>query len=1307
MKKIIITIIFTVILNSQVVINEIMSSNSTTFYDSYGDTPDWVELYNNGDAGVNLSGYGLSDNMEEPFKWIFPNVTISPDSYLLILASGNDEQLNIQHWETVIDWGDSWNYFVGDQEPPSNWMDTDFSDNSWLSGISGFGYGDGDDNTIVNNVMSIFTRKSFNIETIETIESIVLHIDYDDAFVAYLNGIEIARKNISTTPVGTPPAYFHGADGWREALIYSGGLPEDYQIDLNNVDLVGGENILSIQVHNYDVNSSDMSLIPFLSLGMNQIPDNPTDPPELLNLQVSKIHADFNISASGESIVLTNTSNQTIDLVNETVIPTDVSYGRQPDGSDDFVFFPIPTPGEPNSINGFNQFCDSPEFSYEGGLYENSIQLEITSNTENYPIYYTLDGSEPNLSSSIYNQVINVDETTVLRASIIHSDCFSTNIATNTYLINENSNLPIISLSTDSENFWDNEYGIYVMGSNASPDFPHFGANFWEDWERPVHIEFYETDGTLGFRQDAGVKIFGNWSRGWPQKSLAIFARSEYGTNEINYKIFLDKDIEKFKSIVLRNSGNDWFGNGESTASMFRDGMNTGLMNNTGLDHQAYRPAVVYINGTYWGIHNIREKVNEDFLASNNNGVDPDELDELEGGGEIIEGDNQDYLNMITFVENNNLSQSDNYNYVTELIDIENFIDYYIIQIFIGNTDWPGNNVKFWRSHQEGSKWKWILYDTDFGFGLFPDWSSNVYHNTLQFALQSNGPGWPNPPWSTLLFRKLMENSNFQSKFINHFCFYLNTRFTPEYINNHISNIVENISSEMPNHIEKWNGNINQWNQSVNSIIEFGDIRYENIYNHLFSYFDLSETSNLIVSSYPEEGGKLVTSSQIIPDNPWEATYFNDIPIEITAISNPGYVFSHWAGPGIVYEPTFTFTLSSNINFTAVFLEDSNPPIIVINEFLAVNQSINTDEEGNYEDWIELYYNIPSTINLNGYSLTDDLNYSDKWIFPNIEISGEGHLIIWTDDDDEDGDMHTNFKLSSSGEDIGLFDPNGNLLDGLTYLEQTVDVSYGRASEDSNDWQFFDDPTPGTFNLDNTEPGDINGDGEINVVDIVMVVNMILGISDIENSADFNQDGIVNVVDIVQLLNLILGDANIDATMATILRDGESLNISGNGYIGAIQMTLSHYPNFIINLNKNALVSKYKTDSTTTTLVVVAPESEEIFTTLDSYEIEEVIVTNSREIINITQPYIFRLSQAYPNPFNPITNIDFSIPNNLFVSIKVYDLKGRNIVTLTEQNYSAGNYTVTWNAELYSSGLYFVKMFSSDFSQTQKIMLVK
>ena len=221
---------------------------------------------------------------------------------------------------------------------------------------------------------------------------------------------------------------------------------------------------------------------------------------------------------------------------------------------------------------------------------------------------------------------------------------------------------------------------------------------------------------------------------------------------------------------MLRNSGNDWYsGENWSSNSMLRDGMATGLMDDTGVDHQAYKPAVVYLNGEYWGIHNIREKVNEEFLASNNPGVDPDEIDELEANAGIIEGDNQDYINMINFIQNNSLDDPNNYLTVEQQVDINNFIDYYIAQIFYAYTDWPGNYIKFWRPQITGSKWKWILYDTDFGFGLV-DWYG---HNTLQFALEAKGPGWPNPPWSTFLFRNLMENQEFQIQFINHFCFYI------------------------------------------------------------------------------------------------------------------------------------------------------------------------------------------------------------------------------------------------------------------------------------------------------------------------------------------------------------------------------------------------------------------------------------------------------------------------------------------------------------------------------------------------------
>ena len=1112
-------IIISTNLFAQIHINEIMSSNTNTIYSSDGDTPDWIELYNAGSESINLFGYALSDDVEDPFKWEFPSVTIDSQSYLLVLASGADEAINFQHWETEINWGDNWSYFIGTQEPPINWKGLGFDDNDWSEGPSGFGYGDGDDATIVPSVMSVYVRKSFTVESIDNILDVILHVDYDDAFVAYINGTEVARSNIGT--VGIIPAFNEGADAWREALIFTGGMPEEFQVD---AVLQDGENILSIQVHNFNQSSSDLSLIPFLTLGMSQIPNNPQGTPDILNFETSNLETNFKISSDGEDIILSDLSGFTIDQVDSLLIPDDISYGRQPDGSGTWVFFSEPTPHESNVTQGANAFCDFPEFSINAGVYSSAVEVLITTSSNDYDIFYTLDGSNPTINSLIYHSPIVIGETKVLRAATISSDCISNEIATQTYLINEELTLPAVSITTNPDNLWDNEIGIYVLGDNYENWNPYFGANFWEDWERPIHIEFFEPDGTLGFAQDAGVKIFGGWSRAMAQKSLSIFARSEYGNNEINYQIFPDKNIDSFKSIVLRNSGNDWYsGENWSSNSMFRDGMQTRLMDNSGIDHQAYRPAVVYLNGEYWGIHNIREKVNEEFLASNNPGVDPDELDELEANAGIVEGDNQDYWDIISFIENNPLSNPDNYTIVEEQIDINNFIDYYVAQIFFANTDWPGNNIKFWRPHTVDGKWKWILYDTDFGFGLV-EWYG---HNTLQFALEANGPGWPNPPWSTLLFRSLMENDEFQNKFINHFCYYLSTRFEPDNVNSHIANIVNNILPEMPRHIQKWGGNMTQWYQNANSIIQFADYRQENVFNHLGLYFGLSQSSNLEISSYPEEGGSLYTSNQEIPENPWESTYFNDIPIEITAVPNPGYIFSHWSGPGIVFEPTITLVLSGNIDFTAIFVEDSDPPIIVINEFLADNESIIADETGIYEDWIELYYNTTQTINLEGFSLTDDLNETDMWLFPDIEISGEGYLLIWVDNDVEDGELHTNFQLSGNGEDIGLFDINDNLIDGLSYGEQLEDISYGRIPDGVGEWQSLNYPTPGESNeISQCSAGDVNCDDAINILDVVQIVSFILGNMEFspeqEALSDINADGVVNVLDIVQLVNLIL-----------------------------------------------------------------------------------------------------------------------------------------------------------------------------------------
>ena len=734
-----------------VVINEIMSSNGSTIYDEDGDSPDWIEFYNSGAETVDLNGYGITDNPEEPYKWIFPAIEIQPQNHLLIYASGKDRQDWVEHWETIVDWGYSWSYLPGNNPPPDNWNQQNFDDSGWASGPSGFGYGDDDDATEINPVISLFVRHEFTISDIESVLKIFLHVDYDDAFVAYINGSEIARANIGLP--GIPPEHDEGADSWREAELYQGGQPDEFLIDPAESLLENGNNVLAIQLHNFNLESSDLTLIPFLTLGLNNEPQNAQGLSIHLDLSSINLHTNFKISSSGETLVLSSPEGYIVDSISTGNMLGDVSWGRQPDGGADWFFFAEPTPGNANVTTGYSGVLDPPYVSEAGSPFSSPTTITISTDAPGAEIYYTMDGSYPNGSSTVYTGPLYVDDNTILRTVATKQGWLNSRPSTHSYLFDYTGELPVVSLSTNPEHFWDNDSGIYVMGPNASPVFPHFDANFWQDWERPIHIEMFEPDGWLAFSIDAGVKIYGNYSRAFPQKSLTIFARGAYGSTSIDYQIFPEKNIENFEAIVLRNSGND-FDN-----THFRDGLVSIIADRVGVTAQAFRPAVVYLNGEYWGIHNIREKINEHFIASHFP-IDPDNIDMLEGNNQVIHGDQAHYIDLLNFIEANDVSDPVNYDVITSAMNVDNFIRYNITQIFVDNWDWPGNNIKYWRSRTPDGRWRWILFDADFAFGLF---TPNGYaHNMLEFATNPDGPSqtiwgwdpwWPNPPWSTFLLR--------------------------------------------------------------------------------------------------------------------------------------------------------------------------------------------------------------------------------------------------------------------------------------------------------------------------------------------------------------------------------------------------------------------------------------------------------------------------------------------------------------------------------------------------------------------------
>ena len=528
--NIIVWIALPVITKAQsIVINEVMPANSITLSDEDGEFSDWIELYNHGADTIQLKNYGLSDVDSIFPKWYFPELVLNPSDFLVVYASGKERSAPPVYWQTIIDWGDEWKYLVPTQEPSADWNSLEFNDQEWSTGKSGFGYGDNDDSTLIPITMSVYIRKNFQISDTSNLISSILHMDYDDSFVAYLNGEEIARGNIGIP--GIPPVFNQGADNYdHEALIYRGLPPESFRIDSLRQLIKEGENVLAIQVHNHSLGSSDMSAIPFLSVGTNINPGTGYPVPPILPVSSPLLHTNFRLNSVGETVFLFDTSGLIIDTVAFSQMHTDISKGPFPDGSGSLFYFMEATPGESNQTKTYSSISGKPNFSIPGGLYTTSLNVYLTGQETDDTIYYTTNGSDPIVHSQKYTGPIQINTTTVLRARIIEHDKIPGQIVSQSYLVNIQNTLPVISLSTTPENLWDFYDGMYVMGPNASHDFPHFGANFWQDWEKPVHIELFEPDGTIGFSIDAGVKIFGGWSRGLPQKSLSIFARSNMDT---------------------------------------------------------------------------------------------------------------------------------------------------------------------------------------------------------------------------------------------------------------------------------------------------------------------------------------------------------------------------------------------------------------------------------------------------------------------------------------------------------------------------------------------------------------------------------------------------------------------------------------------------------------------------------------------------------------------------------------------------------------------------------------------------------
>jgi len=631
-----------------------------------------------------------------------------------------------------------------------------------------------------------------------------------------------------------------------------------------------------------------------------------------------ELHVKPKLGGNGEQIGLYDIDGSTpIDTLTFGEQTKDVSEGRFPDGSPAFVKLEEVAP---------------PIASQIGGLYDTSFLLTLTTTTEEATIHYTANGSEPDENSSVYINPISINTSQVIRAKGFKNGATPSEVISNTYLINTNHTFPIVSIAVDSFLFFDPDTGLY--------------PNYTEDIEIPMNIEFYESDGTQGFNQVAEVEIHGSTSAILDQKSLAIKAKGSLGSSTIDYPVFPDEELTEYRSLILRNSGQDW------EYTMFRDALQSSLVADLedlevgiempDLDDQAYRPAIAYLNGKYWGIYNLRERVDKRYIK-NRYGLDDNEIDLVENLDEAKEGDFEAWNNLDSLLRAKSFTTDAGLDELEALADLGNYMDYIIHNIFIDNTDWPGNNYLRWRERSPAGKWRWMTKDLDFAFG-FTELGTGSFNNGNPFINSLDrmlNPTffYPNPDWATILFQKLMENPKWQQDFVNRMADQLNVLFSQQRMLDKINEFQAIYQPEIQQHNQKWE-NVWTWNQDVDVLRTFAEDRTDAVRNHFIeSLVEVTGTSAVTLRSLPADGGAIkistVTTNQ--SSTPWTGTYFNGIDIPLRAIAKPGFVFAGWSTNINSTDANATINLTDDAIIIANFVREGAP-------VGPLNQSINFPE---------------------------------------------------------------------------------------------------------------------------------------------------------------------------------------------------------------------------------------------------------------------------------------------------------------------------------------------------------------------------
>lgn len=814
------------IFGQTLVINEVMSTNTAVITDDDGEFQDWIEIYYTGPIAFNLQGFGLSDDVTQPFKWTFPEYWIEPGDHLVIWCSDKNR-------------------------------------------------------TDINNDL----HTNFKISSGGEILSLTNP-----------NGTQ--TDSFPAVTIGDNISYGRQTDGASTLVYFLEPTP-------------------------WESNSTQ---------GYNQILTAP--------------------SVSVASGFFTNAFNVTLSHTDPTVTLVYTTDGSDP---------------ELTNLAGTNYNYKNSYIELPGQTSGPMLQNTYRSFSYSTPISISERTSQPNdlakMSSTYhhtpnYIPTTNIFKGTVLKVRAFKAGAVPSPIITKTYVVSAQGasrfTLPLVSLSLTESKFFDYEDGIFVAGKdfddwralnptvvadNNSVNDVNANANYvrsGSETEQVGHMSYF-VNGNEVINQQVGMRMNGGNSRNVQSKAIRLYARSEYGVDKFDYPIFADETLTSFKRLVLRNSGQDFY------STLFRDAISQDLVKKLNVDTRANQPAIVMVNGEYWGILNIRERYDDKYFTSMY-GIEEVELDFLKDDLTADTGDNDHYFAMTDFMEANSLANQANYNYITTQLDPENFRDYNISNIFFQNTDWPGWNTVFYRKrtasyeptapYGQDGRWRAAMNDLDDGTGNYPSGST---HNTLAFATATGVFEYPNPEWSTLVLRKLLENEGFKLNFINRFADLLNSYFLESRFVDQINFYKNRIQPEVQEHIERWSSpfDVESWEDyDVQQMLNFANTRPANQRQHIREKFGISGNINATLDVDDLTHGYIKMNTIEINETtpgisanpyPWTGIYFKNIPVTLKAIPLPGYEFSHWSGFSSSTNDQITITTANDFNITAHFILSDEP----------------------------------------------------------------------------------------------------------------------------------------------------------------------------------------------------------------------------------------------------------------------------------------------------------------------------------------------------------------------------------------------